>query len=93
MALWWSIHLIPHMAVYKPNQIFYQNELFWLCLKCLERIQTTVKQINKFGKLTADQANNESGEWMMLWHKCVTASSFGDVIKRREWTSFGPLII
>ena len=43
--------------------------------------------------MTANQANDESGEWMMLRRKCVTASSFGNIVKRRKSTSFAPLVI
>ena len=69
-----------------------QNELFQLCLERLERIQKTAKQIEEISELTAEQADDESGEWMMLRRERVTASSFGDIVKRRTSTSFVPLV-
>ena len=69
-----------------------QDELFQLCLEHLERIQKTAKQIEEISELTADQADDESGEWMMLRRERVTASSFGDIVKRRTSTSYTPLI-
>ena len=63
--------------------------MFQLCLERFERIQKTAKQI----ELTADQANDESGEWMMLRHERVTTSSSGDIVKRRASTSFVPLVM
>ena len=59
-----------------------------MCLECLERIQKTAKQIEEIIELTADQANDQSGEWMMLHRERVTASSFGDIVKRRASTFF-----
>ena len=70
-----------------------QNELFQLCLERLERIQKTAKQIEEISELTADQVDDESGEWMMLRRERVTASSFGDIVKRRASTSFVPLVM
>ena len=67
--------------------------MFQLCLECLERIQKTAKQIEEISELTADQADDKSGKWMMLRCERVTASSFGDIVKRRASTSFGPLIM
>ena len=69
-----------------------QNELFQLCLERLERIQKTAKQIEEISEMTADQADDESGEWMMLRRECVTASSFGDIAKRRTSSSPAPLV-
>ena len=34
--------------------------------------------------MIADQVDGESGEWMMLRREHVTASSFGDIAKRRN---------
>ena len=69
-----------------------QNELFQLCLEHLERIQKTAKQIEKISELTADQADDKPGEWMMLHRERVTASSFGDIAKRRTTSSPAPLV-
>ena len=59
-----------------------QNDLFQLCLECLERIQKTAKQIEEISELTAYQADDESGEWMMLCRERIAASSL--VILLRE---------
>ena len=59
----------------------------------LERLKKTTRQIEAISELTADQADDKSGEWMMLRRKRVTASSFGDIITRRQSTSFAPLVI
>ena len=66
-----------------------------MCLEHLERIQKTAKQIEEISELTstADQADGESGEWMMLHREYVTASFFGDIVKRRASTSFGSLVM
>ena len=42
--------------------------------------------------MTVDQADDESGEWMMLRRECATASSFGDTAKRGKSTSVTPLV-
>ena len=42
--------------------------------------------------MTSDQANDESGEWMMLRREHVTASSFGDIAKRRTSSSPAPVV-
>ena len=70
-----------------------QNDLFQLCLERFEKIQKTAKHFEEISELTADQADDESGEWMMLRHERVTASSFGDIVKRRASTSFVPLVM
>ena len=67
--------------------------MFQLYLECLERIQKTAKQIEKISELTADQADDESGEWMMFRREHVTASSFGDIVKRRASILFVPLVM
>ncbi len=69
-----------------------QIELFQLCLEHLERIRKTTKQIEEISEMTAEQADDESGEWMMLRRKRLTASSFGDIAKRRKSTSVTPLV-
>ena len=69
-----------------------QKELFQLCLERLERIRKTAKQIEEISEMTADQADDKSGEWMMLRRERVTASSFGDIVKRRKSTSVTPLV-
>ena len=69
-----------------------QNELFQLCLERLERIQKTAKQIEEISEMTSDQADDESGEWMMLRRERVTASSFGDIAKRRTSSSPAPVV-
>ena len=70
-----------------------QDELFQLCLEHLERLKKTARQIEAISELTADQADDESGEWMMLRREHVTASSFGDIVKRRQSTSFSQIVI
>ena len=67
-----------------------QDELFQLCRERLERVQKSVKQIEEISELTADQANDESGEWIMLRRERVTASSFGSIVKRKA--AFAPLV-
>ena len=67
-----------------------QDELFRLCREHLERLRKTAKQIEEISELTADQADDESGEWIMLRRERVTASSFGSIVKRRS--SFAPLV-
>ena len=66
-----------------------------MCLEHLERIQKTAKQIEEISELTttADQTDGKSGEWMMLHLEHVTASFFGDIVKRRASTSFGSLVM
>ena len=39
-----------------------QDELFQLCLEYLGRLKKTARQIEAISKLTADQADDESGE-------------------------------
>ena len=67
-----------------------QDELFRLCRERLERVQKSAKQIEEISELTADQANDESGEWIMLRRERVTASSFGSIVKRKA--AFAPLV-
>ena len=67
-----------------------QDELFQLCRERLERVQKSVKQIEEISELTADQANDESGEWLMLRQERVTPSSFGSIVKRKA--AFAPLV-
>ena len=69
-----------------------QNELFQLYLERLERIQKIAKQIEEISEMTTDQADDESGEWMMLHCERVTASSFGAIAKRRTSSSPTPLV-
>ena len=69
-----------------------RNELFQLCLELLERIQKKAKQIEEISEMTTDQADDESGEWMMLRRERVTASSFGYITKRRTSSSPAPLV-
>ena len=40
------------------------NDLFQLCLEHLKRNQKTTNQIEEISELTADQANDKSGEWI-----------------------------
>ena len=42
--------------------------------------------------MTSDQADDELGEWMMLRRERVTASSFGDIAKRRTSSSPVPVV-
>ena len=42
--------------------------------------------------MTSDQADGESGEWMMLCRECVTASSFGEIAKSRTSSSPAPVV-
>ena len=67
-----------------------QNELFRLCRERLERLHKSAREIEEISELTADQADDESGEWIMLRRERVTASSFGSIVKRRS--SFTPLV-
>ena len=67
-----------------------QDELFRLCRECLERLHKSPTEIEEISEVTADQANDESGEWIMLRRERVTASSFGSIVKRRS--SFAPLV-
>ena len=41
-------------------------------------------QFEAYRELTADQANDKSGEWMMLRHERVTAFSFGAIVKGKR---------
>ena len=81
------------MAVYQLNQTLIrmnQNEFFRLCRERLERLHKSAREIEEISELTADQADDESGEWIMLRRERVTASSFGSIVKRRS--SFAPLV-
>ena len=67
-----------------------QDELFRLCREHLERLHKSPSEIKEISELTADQANDESGEWIMLHRERVTVSSFGSIVKRRS--PFAPLV-
>ena len=75
------------MAVYQQSLIIFQ-----LCLERLERLQKTAKQIEEISEMTSNQADDESGEWMMLCRERVTASSFGDIARRRTLSSLAPVV-
>ena len=53
------------MAVYLQNQTSIKMNYFDYVVNVL-RVQKSAKQIDEVSKLTADQANDESGEWIML---------------------------
>ena len=61
-----------------------------MCRECLERLNKSPSEIKEISEATADQANDESGEWIMLHQECVIASSFGSIVKTRS--SFAPLV-
>jgi len=67
-----------------------QDELLRLCRERLQRMKMSVEEINDIIKGTTDQAEDDSGEWFVLRQECVTASLFGEIIKRRS--SFVPLV-
>ena len=68
------------MPVYQLNQIFLKMNCFNCILNILREYKTT-KQNEKINELTADQADDKSGEWMMLHCECITGSSFDGIVK------------
>ena len=48
-------------------------------------------QFSQHNGLTPNQGNDQSGEWLLQRRGCVTASSFGEIIKRR--LKYAPLVI
>ena len=67
-----------------------QDELLRLCREHLQRMKMSVEEINDIIKGTTDQAEDDSGEWFVLRQESVTASFFGEIIKKRS--SFVPLL-
>jgi len=67
-----------------------QEELLQLCREYLQRMKTTDVEVNDIIERTTDQDEDDSGEWFVLRRECVTASSFGEIIKRQK--SFVPLV-
>jgi len=67
-----------------------QDELLRLCREHLQRMKMTVEELNGVIERTTEQAEDDSREWFVLRRERVTASSFGEVIKRRK--SFAPLV-
>ena len=61
-----------------------------MCRERLERLNKSPSEIDEISEVTADQANDESGEWIILHRECVTASSFSSIVKRRS--SFASLV-
>ena len=49
------------------------------------------EEIHQISIRTVDQGDDQSGEWIVQHRGCVTASSFGDIIKRRA--EYAPLVI
>ena len=54
-----------------------------MCSACLETLQKSAREIEEISELIGDQADDESGKWIMLRPECVTPSSFGSIVKRR----------
>ena len=93
MALRWSTHQILHIAASLQNQTISQDELTAISVVSETPQENTencqiAMQFEAIRELTADQANDESGEWMMLRHERVTTFSFGAIVKRKRSTSF-----
>ena len=41
------------------------------------------EEIDQISIRTVDQGDNQSGEWIVQRQGCVTASTFGDIVRRR----------
>ena len=61
-----------------------------MCREHLERLHKSPSEIEEISEISADQAHDETGKWIMLRQERVTASSFGSIVKRRS--SFAPLV-
>ena len=50
----------------------------------------TSVEINQIAIRTVDQGDDESGEWVLQRRGCVTASVFGDIVRRKA--AYAPLV-
>ena len=50
----------------------------------------TSVEINQIGIRTVDQGDDESGEWVLQRRGRVTASTFGDIVRRKA--AYAPLV-
>ena len=48
------------------------------------------EEIDQISIRTVDQGDNQSGEWIVQRRGCVTASTFGDIVRRRA--AYAPLV-
>ena len=53
-------------------------------------LQVTSEEINQITIRTVDQGDNQSGEWVVQRRGCVTASTFGDIVRRKA--AYAPLV-
>ena len=47
-------------------------------------------EINQITIRTVDQSDDESDEWVLQWRRRVTASIFGDIVRRKA--AYAPLV-
>ena len=61
-----------------------------MCSECFETLHKSANERDEISEVASNQADDESGEWIMLYQEHVTASFFVSTVKRRY--SFAPLI-